>query len=103
MLSVPPDILWDETSSDVSVTEGNSVSLDCRATGYPKPNITWRREDGDPIILKNGARDKIKVELMHLTTMDDLKWFSGFLWMNNNEYLKGGHFMLHMNKRKQET
>lgn len=67
---VPPDILWDETSSDVSVTEGHSVSLDCRATGYPKPNITWRREDGEPIVLRVGPREKIKVQSIETDSLN---------------------------------
>lgn len=28
----------------IVATEGESVELNCEATGYPKPNITWSRE-----------------------------------------------------------
>ncbi|XP_054159650.1 lachesin-like [Oppia nitens] len=48
---VPPDILINETSNDVVVNEGSDVSLRCRAKGYPPPEITWRREDGERIPL----------------------------------------------------
>jgi len=46
---VPPDILDYDTSADMVVMEGRNVSLRCTAVGSPAPNITWRREDGQPI------------------------------------------------------
>ncbi|XP_012136049.2 neurotrimin [Megachile rotundata] len=51
---VPPDILDYSTSTDMVVREGSNVTLRCAATGSPKPNITWRREDGEAILLQNG-------------------------------------------------
>lgn len=33
------------------VREGANVTLTCKAVGYPVPNITWRREDNEPIPL----------------------------------------------------
>ncbi|XP_035221860.1 lachesin-like [Stegodyphus dumicola] len=48
---VPPDILDQGSSSDVVVREGANVTLTCKAVGYPTPNITWRREDNEPIPL----------------------------------------------------
>ncbi|XP_047347791.1 neurotrimin-like isoform X1 [Vespa velutina] len=53
---VPPDILDDETSTDMVVREGSDVTLRCSATGSPAPNITWRREDGQQILLGNGEK-----------------------------------------------
>ena len=50
-LIVPPDILDEGSSSDVVVREGANVTLTCKAVGYPTPNITWRREDNEPIPL----------------------------------------------------
>lgn len=44
-MTVPPDIMVNESSSDQVVTEGSNVSLVCAATGYPVAKITWRRED----------------------------------------------------------
>lgn len=41
-------------ASLVTVTEGSNATLSCRATGNPTPDITWRREDNEPILL-NGA------------------------------------------------
>ncbi|KAG8305705.1 hypothetical protein J6590_063280 [Homalodisca vitripennis] len=51
---VPPDILDSPTSTDMVVREGSSVTLRCAASGSPAPNITWRREGGEPITLPNG-------------------------------------------------
>jgi len=44
-LLVPPSIVDVDTSSDTSVDERQKLSLRCRASGYPPPTITWRRED----------------------------------------------------------
>lgn len=48
---VPPDIDDAETSADMTVSEGENVTLVCRATGHPEPRILWRREDGNHITL----------------------------------------------------
>ncbi|XP_022411987.1 neurotrimin isoform X4 [Delphinapterus leucas] len=38
--TVSPKIV--EISSDISINEGNNVSLTCIATGRPEPTVTWR-------------------------------------------------------------
>lgn len=48
-VTVPPDILDNESSGDVMVTEGSNTTLRCIASGQPPPLIIWRREDGRPI------------------------------------------------------
>ncbi|KAK2585130.1 hypothetical protein KPH14_008637 [Odynerus spinipes] len=53
---VPPDILDNETSTDMVIREGSDVTLRCSATGSPVPNIIWRREDGQQILLGNGEK-----------------------------------------------
>ncbi|XP_052900832.1 lachesin-like [Anopheles moucheti] len=55
---IPPDFISEDTSSDVIVPEGSSVKLTCRAKGYPEPVVTWRREDGTDIILKDASGSK---------------------------------------------
>jgi hypothetical protein len=36
---VPPDIIVEESSSDVVVNEGSNVTLKCKARGHPRPEI----------------------------------------------------------------
>jgi hypothetical protein len=48
-VQVPPNIVDDE-NNDVSVNEGDNVTLTCKATGKPVPRIVWRREDGQNLI-----------------------------------------------------
>lgn len=62
-VSVPPDIVYDDTSGDLAVAEGENATLWCKATGHPTPRITWRREDGGPIIIRKGTRDAIRGRL----------------------------------------
>jgi len=50
--SVPPDILDYPTSPDMVVREGANVTLQCAATGFPLPKITWRREDKGKITIE---------------------------------------------------
>ncbi|EEB18596.1 lachesin precursor, putative [Pediculus humanus corporis] len=59
---VPPDIIDEETSSDVTVREGENATLICRAKGHPVPRIIWKREDGDHLLFKSGPREIIKVD-----------------------------------------
>lgn len=58
---IPPDFISEDTSSDVIVPEGSSVRLTCRARGYPEPIVTWRREDGSEIVLKDNQGTKTMV------------------------------------------
>ncbi|XP_017494254.1 PREDICTED: limbic system-associated membrane protein-like, partial [Rhagoletis zephyria] len=53
---VPPDIIDEESSDDVTIVEGANVTLKCRAKGYPQPNIEWRREDGNRVPLGGSRR-----------------------------------------------
>jgi neurotrimin len=61
-VAVPPDIDDSGTSSDVTVEEGDNVTLSCSASGHPEPRILWRREDGDHIILQDNPHDIKKGE-----------------------------------------
>lgn len=57
---IPPDIIYEDTSGDVMVPEGGNVKLICKAKGYPKPNVLWRREDGRDIVIKDTGSTKTR-------------------------------------------
>ncbi|KAJ8932937.1 hypothetical protein NQ314_014315 [Rhamnusium bicolor] len=57
---MPPDILNEDTSGDMSISEGENATLLCTAAGHPTPRITWKREDGQPILVRKGLRDYSK-------------------------------------------
>lgn len=58
---MPPNIVDEESSADIAVQEGEDAILMCRATGHPPPRVTWKREDGDFMLLrKPGSRELIK-------------------------------------------
>ncbi|XP_063709358.1 lachesin-like [Culicoides brevitarsis] len=62
-VQVPPNIVDEESSADIAVQEGEDAILICRATGHPPPRVTWKREDGDFMLLrKAGSRELIKVD-----------------------------------------
>lgn len=45
----------------MAVQEGEDAALACRATGNPTPRVTWKKEDGEPILVrKSGNRDLMK-------------------------------------------
>ena len=57
IVAVPPDIISDDSSADLHVLEGDNATLHCKATGHPTPRVTWRREGGEPILLRRGTKD----------------------------------------------
>jgi neurotrimin len=59
---VPPDIKDEETISDVTVNEFENATLACKAKGNPLPKITWKREDGHKITIKNKSRKTLLCE-----------------------------------------
>lgn len=40
-----PPIVSEKTPKSVIVKEGDNIEVSCDADGFPKPNISWRRED----------------------------------------------------------
>nr|XP_018910309.1 PREDICTED: lachesin-like isoform X1 [Bemisia tabaci] len=69
---VPPDIISEYSSSDTAVNEGDNVTLSCHATGHPQPIVTWRRENGEPMLIRKNVRD--------LTLVDVHRGKTLFLW-----------------------
>ncbi|XP_043261860.1 lachesin [Colletes gigas] len=50
-VTVPPNIEDFQTSSDAIVRENSNVSLTCKASGSPKPHISWKRDDASNITI----------------------------------------------------
>lgn len=40
-----PPVISDNSTQSVVISEGKSVSLECYASGFPRPTIHWRREN----------------------------------------------------------
>lgn len=41
----PPVVSEEKTPKSITVKEGDNVDVTCYADGFPKPNISWKRED----------------------------------------------------------
>jgi hypothetical protein len=52
-----PQIADLETSSDVSKSEGESLTLRCNAYGRPNPKVKWTRMAGE--LLPSGGREHL--------------------------------------------
>lgn len=57
---IPPDIMDDESADGMVTHEGGNIRLRCVATGSPKPTVTWKREDGRNIILREDGQKQCK-------------------------------------------
>lgn len=40
-----PPVISDNSTQSLLTSEGNSVQMECYASGHPTPTITWRREN----------------------------------------------------------
>ncbi|XP_062546032.1 lachesin-like isoform X2 [Armigeres subalbatus] len=71
---VPPNIDDSLSSSDVIVREGSNVTLKCRATGSPQPQVKWKRDDNSKIAINKSLSvpewDGESVELSKISRLD---------------------------------
>lgn len=56
------------------VPEGGSAKLVCKARGFPKPKITWRREDGTDVIVRGGPSAKSRGLFNYSINMVNVTW-----------------------------
>jgi len=59
---VPPRIVQSDEPQEPVVREGDNLTLSCNATGHPKPNIVWRREDSEDMVI-DGKKGESKNSL----------------------------------------
>ena len=57
IFSVSPFFLSDP--EDVTVREGDDISLECQVGGDPRPSFTWTREDGR--VIKSAKESSLKM------------------------------------------
>ncbi|XP_044765147.1 neurotrimin-like isoform X2 [Coccinella septempunctata] len=70
---VPPNIDDSLSSSDVIVREGANETLTCKATGYPKPSVKWKRDDNSKITInKTLSVMEWEGEILELTQISRL-------------------------------
>ena len=54
-------ILQQKENADIVAREGDNVTLACDAKGHPRPQVVWRREDKEDILVngrKGSSREK---------------------------------------------
>ncbi|CAG9816830.1 unnamed protein product [Phaedon cochleariae] len=71
---VPPNIDDSLSSSDVIVREGSNESLTCKATGFPTPNVKWKRDDNTKITINKTLQvpewEGEKLELQKISRLE---------------------------------
>lgn len=84
----------------MAVQEGEDAALTCRATGNPPPRVTWKKEDGDHILLrKPNSRDLIKSKLVVFNFITT--YFSNVFIIFSAESYNGSVLRLTRLERKQ--
>ena len=68
LILVPPMIMQQKENADIVAREGDNVTLACDARGHPRPQVVWRREDKEDILV-NGRKGIIKNTLIILCIM----------------------------------
>ena len=48
-------IMQQKDNADIVAREGDNVTLACDAKGHPRPQVVWRREDKEDILV-NGRK-----------------------------------------------
>lgn len=81
-VQVPPHILNEDSSRDMDVEEGDDVTLTCKATGVPVPNITWYRRS----LLETDSKEYLNTMGETLVIPDIKRYHSGmYICLANND------------------
>ena len=63
-------MISDNSTRSMITTTGESIQLECYATGYPQPSISWRRENND-LLPTGGSLYKGNILIIHNITKSD--------------------------------
>ncbi|GAB6024303.1 Down syndrome cell adhesion molecule-like protein 1 [Chamberlinius hualienensis] len=84
---------WIITPTDSNVTEGQMVSLNCRADGFPRPTITWKKKTAEGVWVTIGV-DYSVVDYKPLLSDDDIRLYpNGSLLIDSVNERHGGHYL----------
>lgn len=62
------------------MNEGENATLACKAAGNPLPRITWKREDGQKIAMKNKPKKILRKKIRYYNNRLNLLIKSVFLF-----------------------
>jgi hypothetical protein len=60
-------IILESSTKDVEVDIGDNFEFDCKAQGYPRPNISWIRAESKPL---HGGIAKYNVKKLIISNDD---------------------------------
>ena len=59
-----------DDNADIVAREGDNITLDCDARGHPSPQVVWRREDKEDILVNgrkgNSIKQMIKIHCLEI-------------------------------------
>ena len=67
-----------DDNADIVAREGDNITLDCDARGHPSPQVVWRREDKEDILV-NGRKGNSKKQMIKIHCLEILSKYSDFI------------------------
>ena len=64
-----------DENADIVAREGDNITLDCDARGHPSPQVVWRREDKEDILVNgrkgNSIKQMIKIHCLEIIIIEN--------------------------------
>ena len=77
-------IIQKDENADIVAREGDNITLDCDARGHPSPQVVWRREDKEDILVNgrkgNSIKQMIKIHCLNILTSYSLRLKIHFIY-----------------------